>query len=58
MKSFKDDNLGIDFTSNSINNLKDMLYQIQSKYPNIIGVISILKKLSDKNLKIKKFKKI
>ena len=58
MKSCKDDDLGIDFTSNSINNLKDMLYQIQSKYPNIIDVISILKKLSDKNVKIRKFKKI
>ena len=58
MKSCKDDNLGIDFTSNSINNLKDMLYQIQSEYPSIIDVISILKKLSNKNLKRRKFKKI
>ena len=58
MKSFKDDNLGIDFTSNSINNLKDMLYQIQSEYPSIFGVISILKELSNKNVKIRKFKKI
>ena len=58
MKSCKDDNLGIDFTLNSINNLKDMLYQIQSKYPSIIDVISILKKLSNKKLKIRKFKKI
>ena len=32
MKSCKDDNLGIDFSLNSVNSLKDMLYQIKSKY--------------------------
>ena len=31
MKSCKDDNLGIDFSLNSVNSLKDMLYQIRSK---------------------------
>ena len=57
MKSCKDDNLGIDFTSNSINNLKDMLFQIKSKYPNIIDCISILKKLTNKYVKIRKYNK-
>ena len=57
MKSCKEDNLGIDFTSNSINNLKDMLYQIKSKYPNIIDSISILTKLTNKNVKIRKYNK-
>ena len=58
MKCCKDDNLGIDFTLNSINNLKDMINQIKSKYPNYNQIFLILKKLSNKNAKIKKFKKI
>ena len=58
MKSFKDDNLGLDFTLNSVNNLKDMLNQIYFKYPNIIDFISIFKKLLTKTVRLRKFKKI
>ena len=58
MKSCKDDNLGIDFTSNSINNLKDIIDLIKSRYPNFNESFLVLKKMSNKNVKIKKFKKI
>ena len=58
MKSFKDNNLGLDFTLNSVNNLKDMLNQIYFKYPNIIDFISIFKKLLTKTVRLRKFKKI
>ena len=56
MKSYKDDNLGIDFTLNSINNLNDMVNQIRSKYPNVNDIISILKKIANKSTKIRKFR--
>ena len=45
MKLCKDKNLGIDFTLNSIYNVKDMINQIKSKYPNY-NIFFILKKLS------------
>ena len=56
IKSWKDDNLQIDFTLNSKNTLKDMIEQINSKYPDIYATILILKKLLNKTIKIRKFK--
>ena len=42
MKSCKDDSLGIDFTLNSINNIKDMIMQIESRYPNYYDIFLVL----------------
>ena len=46
MKSCKDENLGIDFTLNSVKNVKDMINQIKSKNPNY-NIMFIIKNLSD-----------
>jgi SHAQKYF class myb-like DNA-binding protein len=55
-KLCKDDNLGIDFTLDSINNINDMINQIKSINPNF-DIINIFKMLSYKsNIKFK-FKK-
>jgi len=39
MKTCKDDNLGIDFTLNSINNVKDMINQIKFVNPHYNVII-------------------
>ena len=60
MKLCKEQNLGIDFTSKSIKNIKDMINQIKSKNPND-NIASILNKLSHGCINrrfIKKLKKI
>ena len=44
MKLCKDDNLGIDFTLDSINNINDMIKQIKTINPNY-NVVNIFKKL-------------
>ena len=57
MKLCKDENLGIDFTLESVNNIKDMINQIKSKNPNY-NVIFILRKLSHGYVNRGFFKKI
>ena len=46
-KLFKDNNLGIDFTLNSIHNYNDMIKQIKNIDPNY-NIVNIFKNLSDK----------
>ena len=55
MKTCKDDNLGIDFTLDSINNIKDMVDQI--KTINNYDIVEIFKKLDLKFFLNKKIKK-
>ena len=60
MKLCKDENLGIDFTLESVKNIKDMISHIKSKNPNY-NVVFILKKLSHgypNKIFFKKIKKI
>ena len=60
MKLCKDENLGIDFTLESVKNIKDMINHIKSKDPNY-NVVFILKKLSHgypNKICFKKIKKI
>ena len=56
MKSCKDDFLGIDFTLNSIHNIKDMVFQIKS-INNNYDIINVFKYLNSKIDIIKKLKK-
>ena len=57
MKLCKDENLGIDFTLESVKNIKDMINQIKSKNPNY-NVVFILRSLSHGYANRKVFKKI
>ena len=47
MKLCKDENLGIDFTLKSINNIKNIINQIKSKYPNYNNIYIFKKLLND-----------
>ena len=57
MKTCKDDSLGIDFTLDSIKNVKDMINQIKLVNPNY-SVANIFKKLSNKFIRNRTFKTI
>ena len=57
IKIFKDDNLGIDFTLNSIKNFNDMIKQIKNINPNY-DIINIFMKLSYRADNRKIFKRI
>ena len=56
MKLCKDENLGIDFTLNSIKNIKDMIEQIKSKDKNL-NIIEVFKHLNNKINSINKSNK-
>ena len=57
IKLFKDDNLGIDFTLDSINNYNDMIKQIKSINPQY-DILNIFKKLSYNHKEKKEFNTI
>ena len=57
MKLCKDENLGIDFTSNKVLNFTDMINQIKNKNCNY-NIINVFKYLTDKYDNLEKQKKI
>jgi len=56
MKGCKDESLGIDFTSNTVRNIRDMINQIKNNNSNY-NVINVFKYLADKCNDFEKFRK-